>query len=456
MDVRVGEGWAGTLPLRLLRRKVAERTAESDFHRGLARVLSVLRTARWEWVVAIVALFLLGRTPVLFVRERMAGVFGARAGHLWQEDLVLQIVFGVVMVAVLAIAIRRSDASALLRQPFLLAFCAFAWLSVAWSVEPQVTVRRSLLLLGTVVIGWFIGDRFAPHQQARLVASVALFGALVSVIVLPIWPSLTMYTNGDPNQWSGVYMNRNLFALVLSYGLLAMLFVAKPARRRALVWIAFVPMVVLLLLTGARTGPVALAATIGAIGWIYFLRRLGNGRMTAAGGAVFSLATLGSVGMLVHWYWLDILTALGREAGLTGRVAIWQVDRFFAAQQPWTGWGFEAIWTNKNAILRSMLATGRYPYSSHSGYYEILLGVGRLGLVLFVLFLATAAWRAFRHAWGRSDLLSLWPLAFIVFAVVVNFSESLFVSSEALLALTVATAVGVTEFTRREHLTPAP
>jgi TRAP-type C4-dicarboxylate transport system permease small subunit len=63
---------------------------------------------------------------------------------------------------------------------------------------------------------------------------------------------------------------------------------------------------------------------------------------------------------------------------------------------------------------------------------------------LFVGFLAVASWRAFRKAWTRTDPESLWPLATIVFAIVVNFSESLFISSEAVFALAVAACVAAT------------
>jgi hypothetical protein len=57
------------------------------------------------------------------------------------------------------------------------------------------------------------------------------------------------------------------------------------------------------------------------------------------------------------------------------------------------------------------------------------------------LFLLLTLYRAFAWAWRRSDLLSLWPFALVVFILVANYSESLFVSSEAFWALLVAAAV---------------
>jgi hypothetical protein len=73
-----------------------------------------------------------------------------------------------------------------------------------------------------------------------------------------------------------------------------------------------------------------------------------------------------------------------------------------------------------------------------------MLGLGRVGFLLFVVFLGLLVWKAFQHAWVGTDAISLWPLSLVVFVMVVNFSESLFVSSEAVWVLTVATAVGLT------------
>ena len=51
----------------------------------------------------------------------------------------------------------------------------------------------------------------------------------------------------------------------------------------------------------------------------------------------------------------------------------------------------------------------------------MMLNVGLVGFLIFVSFLAVSTWRAFAYAWKRHDIESLWPLAFIVFALVVNF-----------------------------------
>lgn len=453
MDARVDEFRAGLLGAPVSYREATERPVASRFGRELSRVLVAERAAGWEWVVAIGALFVFGRSNVLFFRQRLAGLFGGRAGALWQEDVALQSVFAVASVVVLAVAVRRASPSALLRQPILLAFTAMAWLSIMWSIEPQTTVRRALLFAGTVVVGWYVGDRFSFAGQLRIVVGVAMLAVVGSAIALVFWTDPATTTNGNPGQWSGIYVNRNLLGSVLSSGLLAMVFVLPSSSRRWPLYAVGAIFAALLVLTGSRTGPVALGGALAVAFCVWLFRRQTSRRLSAAAGAYITFASLGTIGLIVHWYWIEILQWLGRDPSLTKRRWIWEVDRWFAGHQPWTGWGFEALWTNPKAIDQAYGATGKYPYTAHNGYYEVQIGLGRIGLVLFVAFLAFAAWQAFRYAWRRTDVTSVWPLTFIVFAVIMNFSESFFLASEGITALTVACAVGVTERSRREGMT---
>ena len=82
------------------------------------------------------------------------------------------------------------------------------------------------------------------------------------------------------------------------------------------------------------------------------------------------------------------------------------------------------MWSNPLMAAETADAVRRFPYSSHSGYYEILVGVGWVGMALLGLFLAVTLYRAFAWAWRASDMLSVWPFAIIAF-------ESVFTGSAA-------------------------
>jgi O-antigen ligase len=418
-------------------------------------------------VATVFALFVLGRTPLLFLRLHTAELFWpVRA--LWQDDLVVACAMGAVELVIIAVAARRASTDTLLRQPLLLAFLAFTWLSMTWSVEPDVTLRRSLLLVGAVCVGWYVGDRFSLREQIRLVSWLGWTALGSTVVALFIWNDLARSTTGIRGEWSGIYVNRNSLGLVMSMGVLATLFFIRTTERKGLVrTLCFLEFFVLFA-TKSKTGLIGMAVAVSVAVVIAFVRRSRSEKIGTVAAAYVVFAIFATIGLVVNNYWVAILRRLGRDPDLTGRTFIWELVKWFSRLHPVRGWGFEAIWANQHAISQAQAANGSlpaaagkgipggFPFAAHNGYYEILLGVGYVGLALFVGFLAFAVWRAFRYAWFRRDVESLWPLAFLVFAGVVNFSESLFVSGETLFVLTVAAAVAVAKATSSHAAADAP
>jgi O-antigen ligase len=450
VDVSVEEVRSSVLPSWFPRPRVPRRSEAKAA--APARAVAIPRVAAWEWGVTVLALVVLGRLPVLFLRRQMADVFGGPPGSLWQEDLVVTIAFAVVQVAVIVVALFRSHPSALLRQPALLAFLAFAWLSVAWSVEPSVSARRVLLFAGAAGVGWYIGDRFSLREHIRLVCWLGGVAAGTTLLSLFVWNELARSTNGSIGKWSGMYVNRNSLGLVLSLGLLGLIFQLRTmSERRGWLRALGIFMGFVLIATKSRSGPIALVAALAVALVIHVIRRV-RGRALRTGPAAYVVfATLATGGLFVHWYWYDILHRLGRAPDLSARTFVWQLVRWFTHLRPWTGWGFEAIWANERAIGQAQAAKGSmgraivggWPFSAHNGYYEVILGVGYIGFAVLAVFLAVTVWRAFERAWLGDDVISLWPISLVVFALTMNFSESLFISSEAMWVLVVATAVAV-------------
>jgi O-antigen ligase len=452
VDVSVDEVRGG-LSSWLPRRRGLQRAAARDD--VLSDAEATDRVARWELAATLVVLFVLGRTPLLFLRDRTASVFWP-IKPLWQDDVIVASVFAVAQFAIVVMGVLRARARVLLEQPFLLAFLAFAWLSMSWSVEPSITMRRALLMAGTAGVGWYIGDRFSLRDQIRVVTWLGWIAAGTTIFALFVWNRLARSTGADLGFWSGVYVNRNALALVLALGLLGSLFFLRVTSRTAGIRWMIGLQVFLLLMTKSRTPLIGLAVSITVVVVVHWLRRRRGAYINSAAAAYVVFALFATGGLVVHWYWVQILKHLGRDPNLTGRTLVWELVRWFTRLHPWRGWGFESIWANAHAIGQAQAAHGSYagglghgipggwPFAAHNGYYDLILGVGYIGLVLFVGFLGVASWRAFRKAWTRTDPASLWPLAIVVFAIVVNFSESLFVSSEAVFALTVAAAVTAT------------
>jgi exopolysaccharide production protein ExoQ len=419
----------------------SEKTARSS---ASAAVLPT----RLDWGIGIAALFILGRWPMLFLRTRLIGVLGPVRWPDWQYDVYIRVIFITVEVVAAIFAARRLRFDGLRRQPFLVAILVLVWASTIWSVEPGVTIWRASTFIGAAAVGWYVGERFTLPQIANIVASVAALGTVASLIAVVVVPKVAT-TTGGLHAWSGIYYNRNELALILCAGILASGFLLTHAPRRARipVGIAVLAEVLLLAKTGSRTGPMALGGTVVVCGVVYLVRKYAKGKLSVFWASIFSLGTILMGFSVVEWQWKRILSIVGRNTSLSHRKLIWYYDRLFIAKHPWTGWGFEAIWSNRLTSAEFSDVMGRFPYSSHSGYYEIAAGIGWVGLGVLACFLAFTLYRAFVYAWRGRDVFSLWPLALVLFILAANFTESLFVSSEAFWALIVAVAFALSRTT---------
>lgn len=408
----------------------------------------------WEWSLAVLALLVLTRSPVLFYRERIGELIGAgRAFYIWQDDAIVRATFAIVLFVTYVLAARRCRPRSLLRQPFLIAFIAMGFASVMWSIEPTVSMWRMTLFTGTAVFGWYLGERYTARELVGIVGASAAIGALLSLLAIGVWTEKAQSTNRVFGLWSGVYVNRNLLGLAMGTGLITLPFLweALPKRRRPILIAVGALELFLLIMSGSRTPLIALGAA-GVVGLSLVIVRKATTRALKPFGGAFAVGLVaGYVALVVQWNWETIVRTLGRRLDLTRRTLLWQMDGYYSNMHPWKGWGFEAIWAHPPTIGVAQEVFGRFPYSSHSGYYEILLSTGRIGLTLFVGFLAMAGWRAFRFAWDGLDAASIWPLVFLVYVAVENVSESLFVSGEASWALTVAAAVSATNVLGRRR-----
>ncbi len=444
--------------------KVAEKTTDLPAlapkpvrqrrRRGRSAVPEVQRghVPGWEWGLAVVALFLLGRSPVLFYRERVAELFDLdRATGIWPDDAVLRLTFTFLLLGMYVLAARRSNPKTLLRQPLLLAFLAWSLASVTWSIEPGVSLWRVALFGGTAILGWYLGERYPVKDLVSIVGASVAIGALVSIVALLAWPDRALATNRVEGLWSGAYVNRNLLGHAMAIGLVTLpfLWTTVPKRRRVFLIAIGLLEVFLLLRSGSRTPWVAMGAAAAVGVPLLLVRKATTRALKPSMGAVAVGLVTGYAALIVQWNWNVIVNWLDRSTRLSGRTLMWSVVRYYLRLQPWRGWGFEAIWAHPPTIAVAQTAYGKFPYSSHSGYLEVLISTGWIGFAIFSAFLAMALWRAFRFAWEGRNGATLWPLVFIVFALVTNVSESLFVSAEATWAITVAAAVAVTRARRR-------
>jgi len=122
-----------------------------------------------------------------------------------------------------------------------------------------------------------------------------------------------------------------------------------------------------------------------------------------------------------------ILSALGRDTTLTGRTEHWAILATFALHHLWLGYGYQAFWTNQGDGLSAMTAIGAGMTGSDSGYMDILLQFGIVGIGMMVIVLLVSA-RDFLKLLRRPSVpfLAFWYAGLILMVYVGSITEGLF------------------------------
>lgn len=378
--------------------------------------------------VGFLLLVFVGLTPFSPPLAGAGGIVMSGRGDVLREGLYLG------MFAVLLLAGLERRGLGALRLPvslgLLLAWCV---LSAAWADAPQVAFRRAVLEVLLVLSVVLSVGSLGAERSLVLLRTVLLGVLVVNWLSIPLVVSAVHGAGEiDPGlvgDWRGLYGHKNIAGSVAA--LTAMLFLHSAiSRRRAIDALIALLAITFLVMTRSKASfdllPIALlAGVVYALCWRKPLDR-----------AIAITATALVGGALVLFVVLDfqnIVQFLADPSDFTGRGAIWRAELSYAGDHPLLGAGFG---TFADSGLASPLA--RYAGDNwitavshgHSGYLELLVTTGGVGLFLAVLALVfeplAAFWPVVPERTARKALL----FALFVFFVLHNFVESDFLEGD--------------------------
>jgi exopolysaccharide production protein ExoQ len=282
---------------------------------------------------------------------------------------------------------------------------ALTLVSTLWSQAPDSTFRRAAALILTASFALFLVVRFDLRALLKLVAiSFAIF--CIGSVLIALVPGVGITPGGKyAGAWRGLSLQKNSFGRTLALGIAVLAAavatgqIERSIKIAALGGLAFL----LLLLSQSATALVTAFASLG-VGTVLYAAlggRFGRIKLRLELGLAFLLIVVPSVFFLVSYYWYDILTALGRDPTLSGRVKLWQWAIGMNETREWLGSGYRAFWIDANTRYfsesfywdadpdgnrRGSLG----PDHSHSGYVDVYLEFGFLGLALFGTLIASS------------------------------------------------------------------
>jgi exopolysaccharide production protein ExoQ len=295
---------------------------------------------------------------------------------------------------------NRSRALLLLKHfnPYILAFLALASLSVLWSIEPDVTVRRVYRFVTVLVVctafavqGW---HRHRYQDVTRPLLTSILIASLIFVLAAPQYAIQAQQLFELKGAWRGITEGKNVLGPLASDAAILWLhaWLSKQSKPLAAASGLFLS---LFILVKTRSDDSILATAFGVPFILLLLRPAGALRrympyivgVFAASIAVYALAVLnlipGSATLLSP---ISLLT--GKSLTFSNRTAIWAVLEAHIRQHPLLGTGYAAYWYDvpgspSQEMVRYLYF---YPTEGHNGYLDVINDTGYVGFCLLIAY----------------------------------------------------------------------
>jgi O-antigen ligase len=347
------------------------------------------------------------------------------------------------------------------RNPYILLVVGFAVLSVSWSELPEITISRSIALVGTTIFGIYLANRYTPKEQIVLLGHTFLAIVLLSIAFAVALPQYGIMGAIHAGAWRGIYSHKNDLGRLMA--LSAVIFLMQPrssgsniaeefqsnfinsrkhSKRRKftaygfeggkkpnLLWgigrnlpiyFGFLMSVLLLLLARSSGAIVNLIVMMTVLIVFKITKLTSNQRFFTI---LALLLTIASVAVFVIPDPEVLFASMGKSSDLSGRSDLWDILFDMLSKTPLLGFGYAAFWEKYKEVLAPYNGGWAAP-DAHNGYLDMALSVGFIGLFLFgisYLYTLNKGLERFRYSKTNEEL---WPLMLLAYVTMTNFSET--------------------------------
>jgi O-antigen ligase len=307
----------------------------------------------------------------------------------------------------------------LVRNIAVLAYVFLAVISAAWSIHPDLTLRRSVGLILSILVAAYLSVRFGEKDRMKVFSFSFAISAIGSLLFVAAYPDYGMVQGN----WRGVFGDKNYLGRIMALAIFVELYLLvlgnwRPIWRFGLLSIYLA----LLILSHSLTSWICFMLFVAGTA-IYVV---GKGDKLA--GLIVSV-TLGLPLLLLQLgllYNADLLLSVfGKDATLTGRTDLWLTTLELIKQKPVLGWGYYATWVPTDPQTTAAWVQFKWQVpNAHNAFLDVTFQLGFLGLGL-VLTIIAIAWRRARVCCSRGVLpLGWFSLVLIVGALLFSISET--------------------------------
>jgi O-antigen ligase len=294
---------------------------------------------------------------------------------------------------------------------------AFAVSSVYWSVDPWLTSKRLIPLLGTTLVGVYFGARFTLHGFLKSAFVALSIMTAASLVVGSLLPEYGIRGTGLWAGFRGVFTHKNTLGPIAALSMMTSIYwtALNIGLNRKWVWIgvgAASMSVLCLILTLSVSSYINALLAIAILLSLRIIQRAGRLRMSL----MLCFACLTVLGVMVSLANLAAISEFfGRDATLTGRTDIWRFAIHLMEREPLFGYGYAVAWDKLGWYFDAVHV--------HNGFLQVALDLGIIGLGLCVAFLVQVGWRCFSLLVRSEGFVSTWPAALFSLILLGNVTE---------------------------------
>jgi len=327
--------------------------------------------------------------------------------------------------------------------PFLLIFL-LAMTSSTWSQAPAISFRRSGTLLGLELYAVAAYVMFGPRRYMQLTMWTVLVLSVLGVVVAILSPAAGMDVGDYANAVRGFFPQKNGFGIAMLDGTLALSFVMLDRGKLRWTDLAMmgVLMVILVLSRSTTSLLLSLIVVIATLG-LLALERGGTWRMLAILAAI--VAVVGGSILVTLVGVSGLFELIGKDSTLTGRTEIWEAVWVSIHQRELLGYGYNGFWLPDTLEIQRIWAdVGWKVPAAHSGYLDLMLQFGEVGVALLILVTLASVWWSVVALFGSGQRRALWFLLLMAVHAILDRSESGLFTPDQRLAFWIIGALAVT------------
>ena len=351
--------------------------------------VSVYPESRATSILPRVLFFLFILASFLFYSPVIAGGYEAAGASEDGGDIMRQIGFAVMFLAIVLALVSNRGASELFNVPVgLVVLLLWCWLSVTWAIDPGTSFRRiaftSVVVLAVVYSVSMMDDR-TVISIIGLCFALVLISDWAAMATLPqaVHPPADLEFEAAGGAWRGIHMHRNAAGAFAALAALYFVDLFFAGRRRTIATVFLVLSGGFLFFTGSKTsnGVVCVAAATGLL--------FGSGFRYPVVRKVLSIWALGLVLVALvelQDFLPDVLDFLEDPRALTGRTQVWEMLVEYAEDHLLLGSGYGSFWAIGNASPVNALGNAWLSTLNvgHNGYLDLLVQTGAVGLTIGV------------------------------------------------------------------------